>query len=1188
MENQRSSDGASSSSTAAVDKYDVFINHRGEVKKNFAGHLYRALLSGGFTPFLDQQDLEEGLPFPSQLEAVIRNASVYVAVFSPKYAESRWCLDELLLMQQSGAPIIPVFYHINPADLRRTAHYKTEGYGLSLDQLELKTTLDPRTQEEKSRYDPATIHKWRDALSSVADISGFDLDDKYDGDEVHMIDKIVERVGKIIRKPGLYVAKYPTGLNDKVTDFEATVLKQQQAGKIQVAGIVGLGGMGKTTLALELFNRMSSKYNKSFFLSDVREKANKTSLHSVQRELLRGLTQREVDINNIYEGIGMFEKHLKSAHVLLILDDIDHDNQLEALLPVKDVLSPNSFILITSRYKDVLERSRVEELCIYKLTGLPRQYSQQLFCSYAFRQTNPLHGFVNLVDQFLQVCDGLPLALKVLGALLFGKPESHWDAKLSQLKVQTKVSTDDIKNRLKISYDALSEEERKIFLDIAFCFIGENKTSAIAVWDASGWNGLMGLTNLEGKCLVEVDDKNVIRMHDQLRDLGRQIAEEETPRRLWRPTGDIDEWLHKYSSVLTEARGFWLLAEGHSTKQAGNHVILKLRNWLENICYCFLGRDVMNFHLVKTEGHLLDRILRVHSPNLSWLSWRHCPYTCLPSWITLQNLRVLKVESAVLKTLWQGISQAPLQLQELDLSSCTQLERLPDSFGSLSNLHSLDLSWCEKLERLPDSFGSLSNLHSLDLRQCGKLERLPDSFGSLSNLHTLALSDLVRLERLPDSFGSLSNLHSLDLRGLDLDRCRELERLPDSFGSLSNLHRLDLRRCRELERLPDSFGSLSNLHSLELSGCEKLERLPDSFGSLSTLHSMDLSECKKLERLPDSFGSLSSLGYFNASCCANLTISSEAFGNIRTLELIDLSGCEKVEVWPSQLGHQRSLKVLKLLGTNLKKELPSSFELPSDLEVLWILWIGNPLLETVMPSLGHLRKLKELRLEYRGELKCFSASVEGSSQLSWLRVSACPIIHTSEVLSDEVVYPNLSELMLEECINLVEVGTLPKALTRVKFSGCYNLRSIQGLCGLAMLQSLHIEKCNELEELPSVETMVSLEHLLVADCLKLRSIRDLAQLTKLRGLIVEGCPQLGELEGVECCQSLKDLDVRGCPKLRWDERVVLRLQQQCDYFRLVPPFRLEEPNGNFRLVLPFRNQMEVEMEVLNSQFKSRE
>ena len=87
-----------------------------------------------------------------------------------------------------------------------------------------------------------------------------------------------------------------------------------------------------------------------------------------------------------------------------------------------------------------------------------------------------------------------------------------------------------------------------------------------------------------------------------------------------------------------------------------------------------------------------------------------------------------------------------------------------------------------------------------------------------------------------------------------------------------------------------------------------------------------------------------------------------------------------------------SLKVLKLRGTNFKKELPSVIELPSDLEVLWI---GNPLLDTTMPSPGDLRKLKELCVEYDRELKCLPASLELPSQLSWLKVVGCLIIHTS-------------------------------------------------------------------------------------------------------------------------------------------------------------------------------------------------
>jgi len=175
----------------------------------------------------------------------------------------------------------------------------------------------------------------------------------------------------------------------------------------------------------------------------------------------------------------MFERHLKLSHVLLILDDIGDEDELEALLPVKDVLRSDSLILITSRNKDVLESSRLEQLCIYKLTGLTRQLSQELFCSYAFCQAYPLQGFEDLVDQCLKVCDGLPLSLKVFGALLFGNNDkSEWEAIIYKLEVPTEIGM-----RLKISYDTLSREEKQIFLDIACFFIGEKKNSVIGVWD---------------------------------------------------------------------------------------------------------------------------------------------------------------------------------------------------------------------------------------------------------------------------------------------------------------------------------------------------------------------------------------------------------------------------------------------------------------------------------------------------------------------------------------------------------------------------------------------------------------------------------------------------------------------------------------------------------------------------------
>jgi hypothetical protein len=130
--------------------------------------------------------------------------------------------------------------------------------------------------------------------------------------------------------------------------------------------------------------------------------------------------------------------------------------------------------------------------------------------------------------------------------------------------------------------------------------------------------------------------------------------------------------LHPDEQVITEARGIMMLPEGHSTKQMlswyershqllGNRV-MKLRNRLYNKRYSFHGISVMNLQLLETVGLLLDRILRVRLPNLIWLSWRDCPYKYLPSWITLENLRVLKVNGGELETLWQGKSQVNLNL----------------------------------------------------------------------------------------------------------------------------------------------------------------------------------------------------------------------------------------------------------------------------------------------------------------------------------------------------------------------------------------------------------------------------------------------------------------------------------------------------------------------------------------------
>jgi len=180
-------DASGASCSSAADpinscSHGVFINHRGpDTKKTFASYLYRRLLIHGYRPFLDQEELEVGSNFPSQIVDTIRSASVHVAIFSPTYAHSPWCLRELVLMLESKAPIIPIFYHVDPAHLRWTDQPTKGVYAVALNQLQMKKTVDPQTDEEKPRYDSATLRKWRNALSTVADTSGFDLKGKFNG-----------------------------------------------------------------------------------------------------------------------------------------------------------------------------------------------------------------------------------------------------------------------------------------------------------------------------------------------------------------------------------------------------------------------------------------------------------------------------------------------------------------------------------------------------------------------------------------------------------------------------------------------------------------------------------------------------------------------------------------------------------------------------------------------------------------------------------------------------------------------------------------------------------------------------------------------------------------------------------------------------------------------------------------------
>jgi hypothetical protein len=379
-------------------------------------------------------------------------------------------------------------------------------------------------------------------------------------------------------------------LIDKAKDIN--ILLQRES----IVGLVGMGGIGKTSLCKKFYHLFHVQYDKSSFLEDVKSKDN---INDVIKQLLHDLCGKRLckDENVNKEDLDKIRQCMISKKVLVVVDDVGKVENLTSLQLFIDKDAKNvtfeSKILVNCRNWQSL-KFHVSEDGKMVMKSLEEEQARELFMFHAFGNANhvPTKAFKNICMKIIKACGGLPLSLKVIGSFLYNIKELEiWEGALSKLKSGQSFTggndNEELWSKLKISYDHLDKEHQNIFLDIA-CFLGGLKISTICrVWSGDYLYPRFALQNLQHRSLIQWVEGGILYIHEQLRDMGQYIARE-LPimnRLIWK-SNMSNFFLQKDEVVTTLIQSYNFILIAYDLFWCPNPNALILNLDFINTCFC--------------------------------------------------------------------------------------------------------------------------------------------------------------------------------------------------------------------------------------------------------------------------------------------------------------------------------------------------------------------------------------------------------------------------------------------------------------------------------------------------------------------------------------------------------------------------------------------------------------------------